>query len=262
MERRMINGKEQNAVVIPCEEGQVFFTKRREPILKFMMQELPSPEYSGVTHRLALLYHSKEEIEWARRAGYRRYSQETGRCIPWSDHTERCIDYEDNQGTDIYAKGCICLDDIRRPDMVTDPHTGRQRLRCQFRNIDADGTPIMLLGEIYVSEIVDDDIVINEETGHKNVPCAIKKLKNFDRLFNTHVLVVTKADGREVEIGRFREYRNATQTQQRIAQVTKQVSPQQGRNADGTDAPRSDNFNDRPNPNDNPSPILIDGYKF
>lgn len=262
MERRVINGKVQNAVVIPCEEGQVIYTKRREPILQFIMQALPSPEYSGATHRLCLLYRNDKTSMWGRLSGYRKFSNQAGRSIPWSTHTERCIDYADNQGTDIYARGWICLDDISTADMRTNSRTGQKVLKCQFKDVSPEGTPIWLIGEIYVSEILDEDIVLNEETGHKNVPCAIKKLEFFDRLLNTHILVVTKANGREVEIGRFREYRSATETQKRISQVTQKVSPEVNKDESGERKPRPDSFNDRPNPNDNPSPILIDGYKF
>jgi hypothetical protein len=254
MERRMINGKEQNAVVIPCDEGQVFFTRRREPFLKFMMQENKRVEDDNCTHRFRLLYHNKKEADWAEEAGFKRYSNNMGKAIPWSRHTERCINYDNHEATDIYLKGALSLDDISESDTVLDAHTGNRELRCQIRNTMMDGTPFLAVGVIYLNNIEEDDIITNPITGRRNVPCVFRKLSMATRLLQTHEIVVQKADGSAITIGLFREYKEATETQKRITEAAhSMMSEEEWRTS--SDASYK--------PENNPiTPIMIDGYKL
>jgi hypothetical protein len=69
-----------------------------------------------------------------------------------------------------------------------------------------------------------------------------------DPFYNTHVLCVTKKDGSEVEIGRFREYKQATETQKRITTAQQQLNPKEI--ADEKPLPPVE------------KPLFIDGYKL
>lgn len=252
MERRVVNGKEQNVVCIPCEDAPVLFTKWKEPFLKFMMKELPTPEADSTSHRLMLLYRTKEDFVKAKAAGYRKRSDDIGKALPWIYDPSRAIDYTNKKATDVFIRGAICLDDISSEDVVLSPHTGQKNVKCVFKTVGANGTPIFCVGTICITDIDEEDIVMNPRTGRKNVPCVFHKLKMSDPHLNTHVICVTKKDGSEVEIGRFREYKEATETAKRIATATQQLNPQ----------PAQDDFMNRPNPNENPKPLKIDGYTF
>jgi hypothetical protein len=248
-ERRFVDGKEQPCLIIPVESANLFQTKWGEYFMKTIIRELPQPDASGETHRVALLYRNRAEIQKAERIGYRKTTERIGKCIPWNYDSSRKYNYSNDKATDIFVRGAICLDDINQSkDITVSPHTGQRYVKCQFKSINNQGTPIYCIGAICFSDIIESDIITNPRTGKRNVMVVFRKLKEMDRQFNTHELLIQRPDGGMITIGLFREYKDATETQKRIAAVETQLNPQ----PQGSTQPQQ-----QPS-----APLKIDGYNF
>jgi hypothetical protein len=211
-----------------------------------MLSEMPCVEPSGATHKVAMLYHNREEIEKARLSGRRNRSEYCGKGYIWIKDDEKLKDYSNENATDIYVKGEIYLDNIFPSDIISDPFKGHRHFKCSFRAVK-NGTPIYLNGYVMMSDIMDEDIVINPNTGKKTLPCVLRKLKMSDPFFQTHGLYLTRKDGNEIEIGRFKEYKEATEINQRIVSAQEELDPQVLENEE--ELPKQ-------------PPIYLDGYKF
>jgi hypothetical protein len=248
----VVNGKEQPCIVVPIDDGQLFYTNRKELFVKFIAKENDFIDENNITHRLALMYHSQEDIERARREGYRNLTEKIGLLRPLLEGKTR--NYSNEEATDIYIKGYICLDDVRNDDIEMSPYTGVKSIKCNFKTVRGDGTPVFLAGSINVSDIIESDIITNYKTGRRNVPVVMKRMELQDSLKNTHILCVVRPDGGEVEIGRFREFKEATKISKRIVGIQNQLP------AAGSSEPVIPTEQERDLPPT--TPIMIDGYNF
>lgn len=150
-----------------------------------------------------------------------------------------------NNGVDILAKGAIGLDSIKADMITVNPSNGLKFVKCIFRTKTTDGTPIFCGGSVRLSDINESDIVINPRTGRRNVPCVMRKLPKMDMFYNTHELVILKPDGSEIQIGLFKEFKNATEIQKRVVSHLPPSEPQEQEKEPSKDIPDS-----------------IDGFKF
>jgi hypothetical protein len=104
-----------------------------------------------------------------------------------------------------------------------------------------------------LNSILATDIIVDKKTGYRNVPCVFKKLEMSDPFFNTHILCVTQPDGSEIEIGRFREFKEATETAKRIATAQQKLNPDEEPDMEELEEDEEEIESD---------PIFIDGYKL
>lgn len=246
VKREVVEGMEQNVLCLPIKESQLFMDKSGDICVKGIMEELPQVDSGGATHRFKLMYRNAAESKKARIAGYEHATKFLGTAIPWKQDMERTHQFPNDKATDISIRGAICLDDITDEDMVVKTTTAQKFVPCTFKSVGPKGTPILLVGMIDMDSIVDNDIVLNPRTGKRNIPCTIKKMEETDFNRNTHILVVTKKDGSEIEIGRFREYKEATKTQARIAAIQEELAPQEHEQTEEQPI----------------KPLQIDGYNF
>ena len=134
------------------------------------------------------------------------------------DHTpEKAINRSNDNATDVIIDGAICIDNIPNDVLVFNNQSKKRYFQCTFKRSASNGTPIFCTGAICLDDIPDEDIITNMRTGKRNVMCRFKRSKYMDTYFNTHELVIVKPDGGEIEIGRFREWQNATETMKRVS---------------------------------------------
>lgn len=245
-EVRMVNGKEEVCLIIPTKTNQLKKGKRGNWLSTFRIVAVP-PNEEMTTHEIQLGYLNYDEVDKAKKMGVYNTSQRLGRVREHSRDNFKKIDRDNSKATDIVVDGAICIDNIPDELLVHNPQTNKYYLRCTFRRKGNNGTAIFATGTICIDDIPDECIVANPHTGKRNVRCRYKRSEFMDTYYNTHELVCIMSDGSEIEIGRFREWTQATKTQKRIAKFQANENPQ-----------------DAPLPEDNKQEdnIIIDGLNL
>lgn len=213
-EIRFINGKEQVCLIIPTDTNQIKRGKWGNWLSTFRILE-ERPNEQGTTHRIELAYRTMEDKKLAKKRGFLSRTARMGRLRELTPpHCQR----DNSAATDVAIDGAICLDCIKDNMHVLNRQSNKVYVRCTFKQIIAGATPILLTGAICIDDIPADYIQTNPRTGKRNVRCRLKKNTYMDANFNTHHLVVITESGSEIEIGRFREWREAAKAQKRIVE--------------------------------------------
>jgi hypothetical protein len=248
IERRVLGGKETNVLVIPCNNGQVFRSRKGDITIRYFVRENDRMEANGCTHKMNIAWMSKD-YRSTLDAETRENAKDAGKLSPCLNNNGYEINYDNSAATPIYAKGAICLDELEARHIHINCKTGQKTVQCAFRNLNSDGTPIFLVGKIYLNEIFQEDVTVNPITGKRNIFCVLKKKEFMDKTRNTHHLVILKPRGGEIEIGVFQEYRQSTEAQKRIAEIEETIK-------------RESTLNDDASVEEDRPPLQIDGYKL
>lgn len=212
------------------------------------MSEVP-PNEDLITHDLQLGYINYEEVDKAKKMGHYKQSQRIGRVREHDRTPSKKVNRDNSKAIDLISDGAICLDNIPDEMLLRNPNTGKCYIKCTFRRKGKDGTAIFSTGAICIDDIPQECIITNPRTGKRNVKCRFKRSEYMDTYYNTHELVCVMSDGSEIEIGRFREWAQATNVQKRIAQFQSNENPQ------SQDAPT-------PETNKKEDNIIIDGLNL
>lgn len=173
-EKRVIDSKEETCLVLPVKENQI--KKGRQGNWMFMcrLAELP-PNEKMQTHDIQLSYLTEEDLQKSYDFGYHRRTAHMGRVYEHDRTPEKKID-RTNHATDIRCDGVIvlsdipkskifanaenakryisgltfkalqedgiiytgsiCLDDIPRDDVQTQPDTGKKFVTVRFKKLE------------------------------------------------------------------------------------------------------------------------------
>lgn len=218
IEKRVINGQEQECMVIPCKDSQL--TRTRKGYYCLRLRALDASLQAKASHSLSLTFRSKEENDL-----YRIKTHGDSRCICGIMTPVLAQSVAKNKPTitEVMARGYVCIqslsNDVYR---LEGAHTS---VNCAFKSVGNNGNSIVCRGQIRLSDIDQSDFVINKSTGKANLPCVFKNLPTMDNNSNTHALYVVKPDGTEYEIGRFREM---TPQPKRLAAAPPKQTPRGG----------------------------------
>lgn len=131
-ERKVINGKEQECLVLPVNDASLRKGKQGGWFAHFLMREFPANQYM-TTHTIeyvpkAHTYELMKELNWNP-----KWKNNSGRMRKLTENDSlKLYDYTNNM-TPIVATGMICLSDIREDDIEIDPYTGMKYVRVTFR---------------------------------------------------------------------------------------------------------------------------------
>lgn len=172
-EVRFINGREEECLIIPVRPNQIKKGNRGDYLMMARLAECP-PNEKMITHYMQLMYLSHEEADKAYQMGYHYRTAHMGRVRVHDRTPEKRIDRTNmatdiecrgsvilsdipksvifrngandkryinhlvfrnpNDGTFIYT-GVICVDDIPRDDIKTEPNTGKKYVDTIFRRL-------------------------------------------------------------------------------------------------------------------------------
>lgn len=253
-EIRMIDGREEKCLILPMRDNQIFKTKDGDYTLK--IRHYPTrPNPQQITHNVALQPQSGREYLRLKKLGKTRRMERLGYTYAFSEEDlERRRPRDNSKAADIIADGEICLDDIP-PYLIHENRALKKHFaRCTFKAVSHDGTPILVTGTLDLDEIFPRYIWTNPETGKRMVNCRFKKMEYMDRYYNTHALVVITPTGTELEIGRFREWKDATKIQRRLSRFRNMEEAMNAKNGIEPD--------DTPKKSDNNDGIVIEGLKL
>lgn len=225
-ENRIINGKEEVCLIIPTKTNQLKKGKRGNWVSTFRMVAVP-PNEEMTTHEIQLGYLNYDEVDKAKKLGVYSGTQHIGRVREHDRTPSKKVNRDNSKSIDLISDGAICLDNIQDDLLVRNPQNKKYYLKCTFRRKGNDGTAIFSTGAICIDDIPQECIITNPRTGKRNVRCRFKRSEFMDTYYNTHELVCVMPDGSEIEIGRFREWTKATNTQKRVAQFQSKENPQQ-----------------------------------
>lgn len=241
-ETRIINGKEEVCLIIPTKTNQLKKGKRGNWLSVFKMVAVP-PNEDMITHEIRLGYLNNDEVAKAKKMGVFSRTCKLGRVREHDRTPSKKVNRDNSGATDVVADGAICLDNIPDEMLVRNPQSNKYFLKCTFKRRGTGGTAIFSTGVICIDDIPEEYIITNPRTGKRNVRCRFKRSEYMDTYFNTHELVCITPDGSEIEIGRFREWAQATNTQKRIAQFQTNENPQTEHDAPQPEASkREDNI--------------------
>lgn len=249
-EVRIVNGREEKCLILPTKTNQLKKGKRGNWIMVLRLNEEP-PNEELTTHTLQLGYLNYDEVDKAKKMGVYKNSQRLGRVREHDRTPSKKVNRDNSKAIDLISDGAICLDNIPDELLVRNPQNKKYYLKCTFRRKGNDGTAIFSTGAVCIDDIPHECIITNPRTGKRNVRCRFKRSKFMDTYYNTHELVCVMSDGSEIEIGRFREWTKATNTQKRIAQFQSKENPP----SQTTTVPMPET----PKRNDN---IIIDGLNL
>lgn len=140
-EQRMINGREQTCLVIPCEAGQMERTRYGAWFCRLNYRLVP-PNSQQRLARIALGFKNMEEVEKSKNLGYYETSENLGYLFVADETGDEAKLDKTNNMTNLYCEGRLFLDSIDREDIKTDPRTGRKYVDFTFRKsrmLDAFG---------------------------------------------------------------------------------------------------------------------------
>lgn len=140
-EQRMINGREQTCLVIPCEAGQMERTRYGAWFCRLVYHVVP-PNPQQRLARIALGFKNMDEVEKSKNLGYYETSANLGYLFVADETGDEAKLDKTNKMTNIYCEGRLFLDSIDREDIKTDPRTGRKYVDFTFRKsrlLDAFG---------------------------------------------------------------------------------------------------------------------------
>lgn len=204
-ETRFIDGKEQRCLIIPTESNQIKRGKQGNwlMILRLAEKDL-NPRMQ--THDIQLVYLSKKYIDEYRGNGIHDRTMRMGRVYAHDRTPSRKID-RTNRSADIMLEGAFKLSDIPKQMIFRNSENDKRYISgLTIKSLSSLST--VYTGTVCLDDIPSSMIVTNQETGKKYVNIRFKKLDLLDTYMNTHVLVITGADGSEIEIGRFKEWIN------------------------------------------------------
>lgn len=224
-ETRIINGKEEVCLIVPTKQNQLKKGKQGNWLSTFRIIAVP-PNEEMTTHEIQLGYLNYDEVDKARKMGVYNRSQFLGRVREHDRTPSKKVNRDNSKAIDLNSDGAICLDNIPDEMLLRNPKTDKYYLKCTFRRKGNVGTAIFSTGTICIDDIPKECIITNPHTGKRNVRCRFKRSEYMDTYYNTHELVCIMPDGSEIEIGRFREWAQATNVQKRIAQFQSNENPQ------------------------------------
>ena len=140
-EQRIINGREQTCLVIPCEAGQMERTRYGAWFCRLIYRLMP-PNPQQRLARIALGFKNMEEVEKSKNLGYYETSENLGYLFVADETGNEAKLDKTNKMTNLYCEGRLFLDSIDREDVKTDPRTGRKYVDFTFRKsrfLDAFG---------------------------------------------------------------------------------------------------------------------------
>lgn len=140
-EQRMINGREQTCLVIPCEAGQMERTRYGAWFCRLVYHVVP-PNPQQRLAKIALGFKNMEEVEKSKNLGYYETSENLGYLFVADETGDEVKLDKTNKMTNLYCEGRLFLDSIDREDIKTDPRTGRKYVDFTFRKsrlLDAFG---------------------------------------------------------------------------------------------------------------------------
>lgn len=140
-EQRMINGREQTCLVIPCEAGQMERTRYGAWFCRLVYHIVP-PNPQQRLAKIALGFKNMDEVEKSKKFGYYKTSENLGYLFVADETGDEAKIDKTNKMTHIYCVGRLFLDSIDREDIKTDPRTGRKYVDFTFRKsrlLDAFG---------------------------------------------------------------------------------------------------------------------------
>jgi hypothetical protein len=217
IERRIVDGVEQDCVVIPTISGQLKLTSKGYTGM-LRLCETKSPDLKK-SHDIKAIYDKQNKELNVNNKG-----KVVGYARPSKVSLVENINNENSDATDITFQGALCLDNIPESEIV---NHNTKTITARLQRKDSEGTEFVCIGTVNLGTIWNTDIVVNPITGRRNLPCIIKKMKSMDVQKNTHVMTLLKRNGGEVEIGRFRELRKDPNTNKVVlTQETSQTQPQ------------------------------------
>lgn len=247
-EIRVINGKEEVCLIIPTKTNQLKKGKQGKWLSTFRIIAVP-PNEEMITHEVQLGYLNYNEVDKAKKMGAYGRTQLLGRVREHDRTPSKKVNRDNSMATDLIVDGAICLDNIPDELLIRNPDINKYFFKCTFKRKGNDGTAIFSTGTICIDDIPQQCIVVNPHTGKRNVRCRFKRSEYMDTYYNTHELVCIMQDGSEIEIGRFREWTQATKIQKRIAQFQEKEAPR------AQDVPMPDTDKQEDN-------IIIDGLNL
>lgn len=203
-EMRIIDGVEQPCLIIPTKINQIKKGKQGNWLSTFRLTECQVNE-KMITHHVQLGYLNYEEVDKAKQHGYYEQSQYLGR-VRFHDRTpSKKIDRR-NFYTDVRMCGEIVLTDIPYKDIIRNAENDKRYItKLTLRSESSTNT--LYTGTICIDDIPPHEIRVNAKTGKRYVNVIFCKLKYLDTYMNTHRLIISRDDGSEIEIGRFKEWK-------------------------------------------------------
>lgn len=173
------------------------------------LAELP-PNARMQTHELQLCFLTEDELKKSFACGYHERASHLGRVYVHDITPSKKID-RSNRATDITCDGIIVLSDIPKHLIFRNAENDKRYIsNLTFKAYDNDN--IIYTGAICLDDIPFKFILTNLDTGKKYIKARLKKMEALDTYMNTHHLVIISESGTEIEIGRFKEWKNTRQT--------------------------------------------------
>lgn len=203
-ETRFVNGREQNCLIIPADDGQLVRNHKGGWILRVEFNEVPANP-KRMTHEMKLKFRSRGEADKAEREGWLRKMQHFGRVYPQSrDYNPRRD--RTNHTKDIMLDGVINLSDIPRDKIRLNKRNGK-RYVYNLTLCPTGDRNIIYTGLICVDDIPRRFVMTDPYTGRKTLNVHFLKTERIDLFMNTHKLLIVSDDGTELEIGTFKEWK-------------------------------------------------------
>lgn len=204
-EVRHINGREEVCLIIPTKTNQLKRGRQGNWIMLCRLAEL-APNAKMQTHDVQLSYLNEADLQKSLTFGYHKRTAHMGRVYEHDRTPEKKID-RTNRTTDINVYGSIILSDIPKNVIFANAENQKRYVtNLVMRNVS--DYSVIYTGTICVDDIPKQDILTDSNTGKKYINVRFIKLHELDTYMNTHQLIIAKADGSEIEIGRFKEWRN------------------------------------------------------
>lgn len=203
VENRIINGKEEPCLILPTKTNQIKKGRQGNWMMMFRLAELP-PNEKMQTHRVQLSYLNEEDLQKSYDFGYHKRTAAMGRVYEHDRTPERKID-RTNYADDIRLDGIIILSDIPKKLIFANAENAKRYVSSLTLRADPDNG-VIYTGSVCVDDIPIQDIQTDLNTGKKYVKVRFIKLDKLDTYMNTHHLIISRDDGSEIEIGRFKEW--------------------------------------------------------
>lgn len=140
-EQRIVNGREQTCLVIPCEYGQMERTRYGAWFCRLAYHIVP-PNPQQRLAKIALGFKNMDEVEKSKKFGYYKTSENLGYLFVADETGDEAKIDKTNKMTQLYCEGRLFIDSIDREDIKTDSRTGRKYVDFTFRKsrlLDAFG---------------------------------------------------------------------------------------------------------------------------
>lgn len=203
-EKRIIDGKEEVCLVIPTKPNQIKRGKQGNWLAMFRLAE-NEPNAKNQTHRVQLSYLTPEDLQKSYDFGYHKRTAAMGSVYEHDRTPSKKLD-RTNHAQDIDLRGDICLSDIPRDLIFANAENAKKYIsNLTFKGLYNQN--YIYTGSICLSDIPQQDRWQDSNTGKKYVSVRLVKLKSLDTYMNTHSLIITRQEGTEIEIGKFKEWK-------------------------------------------------------